>query len=172
MKKVTIYTDGACLRNPGPGGWGAILEYGASVLEIFGGEMATTNNRMEMQAAIEALSRLNERCEVDLYTDSEYLRNGITKWIWGWKRTGWKKAIKNKELWQQLDTVNARHKVSWHWVKGHAGHPKNERCDVLATAEAARIKKSHTSKELAAALDAFERLKTQEAAEAEAALLK
>ena len=155
MKKVTIHTDGACLGNPGPGGWAAILEYGGVAKEFAGGEIATTNNRMEIQAAIEALIRLKEPCEVELHTDSEYLRDGITKWIRAWKARGWKKKVKNKELCLRLDEEASRHSVSWHWVRGHSGHPKNERCDVLATGEANRLKNAHSPQQLADALNQF-----------------
>lgn len=133
---VTIYTDGACSGNPGPGGWGAILIWGGHRKEIYGGEANTTNNRMELMAAISALEALKKGMPVDLFTDSQYVRNGITAWIHGWKRNGWKtadkKPVKNAELWQRLDGALARHKVEWHWVKGHAGHPENERADELA----------------------------------------
>ncbi|MEL6374617.1 MAG: ribonuclease HI [Pseudomonadota bacterium] len=136
MSAVTIYTDGACSGNPGPGGWGAILISGKHRKELSGGEAGTTNNRMELSAAIEALNHLNRRCEVDLHTDSTYVRDGITKWIKGWQRNGWKtaakKPVKNAELWQALQAAVARHQVRWHWVKGHAGHPENERADELA----------------------------------------
>lgn len=134
--KVTIFTDGACSGNPGPGGWGAILIYDEHRREIFGGEADTTNNRMELQAAIEALSALKRHCTVDLYTDSNYMREGITSWIKRWKQNGWKtaqkKPVKNAELWQQLDSTQDGHTIRWHWVKGHAGHPENERADELA----------------------------------------
>jgi ribonuclease HI len=134
--KVVIHTDGACSGNPGPGGWGAILESGPHRKEIKGGEARTTNNRMELTAAIEALEALKAPSDVELYTDSNYLRGGITSWIVGWKRNGWrtadKKPVKNIELWQRLDQADARHNVSWHWVKGHAGHDENERADELA----------------------------------------
>jgi len=136
MPHVTIYTDGACSGNPGPGGWGAILTTGTHQKELKGGEAHTTNNRMELSAAIAALEALTKPCQVDLYTDSEYVRGGITGWIHGWKRNGWrtadKKPVKNVDLWQQLDAALARHQVQWHWVKGHAGHPMNERADQLA----------------------------------------
>ncbi|MEI8341893.1 MAG: ribonuclease HI [Verrucomicrobiota bacterium] len=155
MKRVTIYTDGACEGNPGPGGWAAVLEFGAASRELCGGSIATTNNRMEMQAALEALLCLKEGCEVDLYTDSEYLREGITKWIKAWKAKGWKKKVKNADLWKALDEATRRHSVTWHWVKGHAGNPGNERCDVLATTEAKKFKTTHSSGERAAALDEF-----------------
>ncbi|WP_319411166.1 ribonuclease HI [uncultured Cohaesibacter sp.] len=136
MSKVTIYTDGACSGNPGPGGWGALLTMGDHEKELCGGEGNTTNNRMELTAAIEALNALTRACEVDLYTDSQYVKGGITGWIYGWKKNGWKtsakKPVKNVELWQALDEALRRHKVEWHWVKGHAGHDGNERADELA----------------------------------------
>jgi len=134
--RVTIYTDGACSGNPGPGGWGAILKFGDRIKELSGGEPVTTNNRMELSAAIAALEALKKPCTVDLHTDSQYLRNGIMSWIHGWKRNGWRTAsrepVKNVELWQRLDQALAQHKIVWHWVKGHAGHPDNERADELA----------------------------------------
>ena len=133
---VVIYTDGACSGNPGPGGWGAILMYGRHRKEIMGGEASTTNNRMELLAAISALDALTRRSKVELHTDSNYVMQGITEWIHGWKRNGWrtadKKPVKNLELWQRLEEARRRHDVSWHWVKGHAGHPENERADELA----------------------------------------
>lgn len=133
---VTIYTDGACSGNPGPGGWGAILISGERERELWGGEGHTTNNRMEMMAAIQALEALTRPCKVELHTDSQYLRQGITEWISGWKARGWKTAakapVKNEDLWRRLDEARARHDVSWRWVKGHAGHPLNERADGLA----------------------------------------
>ena len=135
-KGVTIYTDGACSGNPGPGGWGAILIHGDHRKEMNGGEADTTNNRMELMAAIEALEALKGPCRVDLYTDSIYVRDGIRSWIDNWKRNGWKtaskKPVKNSDLWQRLDAARDRHDVRWHWVKGHAGHPENERADELA----------------------------------------
>jgi ribonuclease HI len=135
-QRVTIYTDGACSGNPGPGGWGAILTLGETRKEMFGGEEHTTNNRMELMAAIAALEALKRPCDVDLHTDSQYLRNGIMSWIHGWKRNGWrtadKKPVKNVDLWQRLDEALKPHDVKWHWVKGHAGHPMNERADELA----------------------------------------
>ena len=135
---VLIYTDGACSGNPGPGGWGAVLISGGHERELSGGEGATTNNRMELMAAIAALEALTKPCRVDLHTDSQYLRQGITEWILGWKARGWKtadkKPVKNEDLWRRLDTARARHEVKWHWVKGHAGHPLNERADGLARA--------------------------------------
>ena len=134
--RVEIFTDGACSGNPGPGGWGAVLRWNGVEKELNGGDRATTNNRMEMMAAIRALEALKRPARVDLYTDSVYLRDGITKWIHTWKAKGWrtaaKKPVKNMDLWQRLETVMARHDVTWHWVKGHAGHPENERADMLA----------------------------------------
>ena len=136
MKSVEIFTDGACSGNPGPGGWGAILRYNGADKELSGGEAMTTNNRMELRAAIEALSALKEPVAVDLYTDSNYVREGINGWLDGWKKNGWKtadkKPVKNMELWQALDEARRIHKVTWHWVKGHAGHVENERADELA----------------------------------------
>jgi len=136
LTDVTIYTDGACSGNPGPGGWGAILVHGKNRRELSGGEVETTNNRMELQAAIEALSALKRPCKVDLYTDSVYVRDGITKWIQSWQRNGWrtsaKKPVKNAERWQALQAALQPHDIDWHWVKGHAGHPENERADELA----------------------------------------
>jgi len=133
---VEIYTDGACSGNPGPGGWGALLLYGDLEKEITGGEMHTTNNRMEMMAAVEALSALRRPCKVKLHTDSRYLRDGITKWIHNWKKQGWrtadKKKVKNADLWQALDAASKHHDIEWVWVKGHAGHDGNERADALA----------------------------------------
>jgi len=135
-KQVTVYTDGACSGNPGPGGWGAILIYGTHRKELSGGEAQTTNNRMELMAAISALETLKQPCEVELWTDSNYVKDGISKWIAGWRRNGWKtaekKPVKNAELWQRLDAARDRHTVTWNWVKGHAGHPENERADELA----------------------------------------
>ncbi len=134
--RVVIHTDGACSGNPGPGGWGVLLEFGDPEKELCGGEANTTNNRMELRAAIEAMSALKRSCRVDLYTDSQYVRQGITQWIHKWKRNGWrtaaKKPVKNKDLWQRLDQALEGHEVDWHWVKGHAGHPENERADELA----------------------------------------
>ncbi len=136
MPKVTIYTDGACKGNPGPGGWGAILFYGDKKKEICGGEPATTNNRMELMGAISALELLNRPCKVELHTDSQYVMKGIQEWIRGWKARGWKTAdkspVKNDDLWKRLDAARDRHDVDWRWVKGHAGHPLNERADALA----------------------------------------
>ncbi len=136
LPKVVIHTDGACSGNPGPGGWGAILEAGSHRKEIKGGETETTNNRMEMTAAIEALEALKGPSDVDLFTDSSYLRGGITNWIKGWKKNGWRtaarKPVKNVELWQRLEQAEERHTVRWHWLKDHVGHDENERADELA----------------------------------------
>lgn len=136
MKQVTIYTDGACRGNPGPGGWGAVLQYGEHQRELYGGESDTTNNRMELTAALQALEALREPCEIDLTTDSEYVRKGITEWLPAWKRRNWKtadrKPVKNADLWQALEQAAARHRVRWHWVKGHSGHNGNEQADMLA----------------------------------------
>lgn len=136
MPSVVIYTDGACSGNPGPGGWGAILMSGEHRKELSGGEVQSTNNRMELMAAISALEALKRKSNVELHTDSNYVKNGITQWIHGWKRNGWrtadKKPVKNAELWQRLDEMRQRHNVDWHWVKGHAGHVENERADELA----------------------------------------
>jgi len=135
-ERVKIHTDGACSGNPGPGGWGAILEFRGVEKELCGGEPETTNNRMELTAAIEALGALKRTAAADLYTDSKYLRDGVTQWIHNWKRNGWKtaakKPVKNADLWRRLDELLAGHKVEWHWVKGHAGHDFNERADELA----------------------------------------
>lgn len=136
MTRVEIFTDGACRGNPGPGGWGVLLRYGGTERELYGGESVTTNNRMELTAAIKGLEALNRPCEVDLTTDSQYVRKGITEWIDGWKRRGWKtaarKPVLNQDLWQRLDQLAATHRVHWHWVRGHAGHAENERVDALA----------------------------------------
>ena len=139
-----IYTDGSCLGNPGPGGWGAILVYGDVEKELSGGEADTTNNRMELMAAIAALEALTRPVACTITSDSVYLKDGITRWIHGWKKNGWmtaaKKPVKNRDLWERLDKALERHDVNWAWVKGHAGHPMNERCDSLARNEAERIK--------------------------------
>ena len=136
LPHVVIHTDGACSGNPGPGGWGATLKFGEVEKELSGGEKNTTNNRMELMAAISALEALKRPAMVDLYTDSQYLRGGITGWIFGWKKNGWKtsdrKPVKNVDLWQRLDSAIGEHKVRWHWVRGHAGHDENERVDELA----------------------------------------
>jgi len=141
---VTIYTDGACSGNPGPGGWGVLLVYQGKEKELSGGEPETTNNRMELTAAIMALEALKRPCAVDLFTDSQYVRHGITQWMHGWKARGWKtadkKPVKNEDLWRRLDAARQRHDVTWHWVRGHAGHPENERVDALARAGMAPFK--------------------------------
>lgn len=136
MKKIELYTDGSCLGNPGPGGYGAVLIFNEHRRELSEGYAHTTNNRMEMLACIKGLQALNEPCSVDLTTDSQYVRQGITQWIHNWKKRGWKTAakapVKNVDLWKMLDAESVKHQVSWHWVKGHSGHPENERCDDLA----------------------------------------
>ena len=145
MKHVTIYTDGACKGNPGVGGWGALLKFGGHVRELCGGELETTNNRMELLASIEALKALKFACRVDLYTDSTYVRDGINQWMSNWKRNGWKtaakKPVKNQDLWQALDAAMQAHEVEWHWVKGHSGDPGNERADQLANKGIESLKK-------------------------------
>jgi ribonuclease HI len=137
VKKVQLITDGACSGNPGPGGWACVLRYNERVKELWGSEPHTTNNRMELMAAIEGLRALRERCEVEVVTDSQYLKNGITTWIHNWKRKGWmtaaKKPVVNQDLWQELDEQVERHDTTWTWTKGHADHPDNNRCDELAT---------------------------------------
>jgi ribonuclease HI len=136
LKHVEVFTDGACRGNPGPGGWGALLRFGEIEKSLFGGERLTTNNRMELLAAIEGLTAIKEPCAVTITTDSQYVRKGITEWLAGWKRNGWKTAsrqpVKNADLWQRLDEQNQRHQVEWHWVKGHSGHRENELADALA----------------------------------------
>jgi len=140
MKSIEIYTDGACLGNPGPGGWGALLRYKATERELSGGERLTTNNRMELMGAIAALEALSEPCEIVLHTDSQYVRQGITEWMRNWIKRGWKTAgggaVKNQDLWQRLQMACERHQIDWRWVKGHSGHPENERVDALASAAA------------------------------------
>ena len=137
MKKIQVITDGACSGNPGPGGWAAILRYNGQTRELWGSEPHTTNNRMELRAAIEALRTLKEDCEVEVVTDSEYVKNGITQWIHNWKRKGWmtaaKKPVINQDLWKDLDEQSSRHETTWSWTKGHADHADNNRCDELAT---------------------------------------
>ena len=146
MKEITIFTDGGCLGNPGPGGWAVILQYGSQKKELSGGEPDTTNNRMELRAAIAGLASLKEPCSVTVYTDSQYVRRGIIEWIHKWKARGWMRTarapVKNADLWRELDAEATRHQVKWTWLKGHAGHPENERCDELAAAEIARIRSS------------------------------
>ena len=152
MNSVTIHTDGACSGNPGPGGWGAVLQYGDKIKELKGGEALTTNNKMELTAAISALNALTRSCEVELHTDSNYVKDGLTKWIHGWKKNGWrtadKKPVKNVELWQALDAAVSRHKINWHWVKGHAGDEMNERADQLANEGMAPYKPKRAATEL------------------------
>ena len=144
MNKVEIFTDGACKGNPGPGGWGAILRYGTTEKEIYGASKNTTNNIMELTAVIESLKNLKKPCELIITTDSKYVKNGITEWIHNWKKNGWrtaaKKEVKNKELWIELDSLIQIHSVSWDWVKGHSGHPENERADLLANIAIEKLK--------------------------------
>jgi ribonuclease HI len=144
MKRIQLITDGACIGNPGPGGWACILRFNGTARELFGSEPATTNNRMELRAAIEGLRALREPCEIEVVTDSEYVKNGITTWIHGWKRNGWKTASKkpvvNQDLWTELDRLASQHKVQWTWTKGHADHDDNNRCDELATQAARGLK--------------------------------
>jgi ribonuclease HI len=144
MNKVEIFTDGACKGNPGPGGWGAILRYGTTEKEIYGASRNTTNNIMELTAVIESLKNLNKPCELIITTDSKYVKNGITEWIHNWKKNGWrtaaKKEVKNKELWIELDSLIQIHSITWDWVKGHSGHPENERADLLANVAIEELK--------------------------------
>lgn len=167
MKKIVIHTDGGCRGNPGPGGWAAVLEYGSRRKEVSGGVPATTNNRMELQAAIEAFRALKEPCEVEIHTDSSYLRDGISGWIHGWKRNGWmtkaKKPVKNADLWRELDAALRGHKIEWRWLKGHAGHAGNERCDQLANKEIDKIMKSHSAARLRECLEEFRASERDEA---------
>ncbi len=143
VKKVTLITDGSCLGNPGPGGWAAILRFNSQTKELSGGEPATTNNRMEMTAVIEGLTILKEPCEISIEIDSQYVKNGVTEWMSGWKRRGWKtaakKPVKNQDLWQKIDVALAQHTVNWKWVKGHADHDDNNRCDELARGSAEAV---------------------------------
>jgi ribonuclease HI len=159
VKKVTIHSDGACEGNPGPGGWAAVLQYGNHRRVVSGGCAATTNNRMEMQAAIEGLRLIKEPCEIDFYTDSQYLREGITLWVAGWKRRHWRtkerKPVKNQDFWMELDAQASRHKIAWHWLKGHAGHVENERCDQLAQMEIDKIRRAYHPDELKKQLATF-----------------
>ena len=144
MNKVEIFTDGACKGNPGPGGWGAILRYGTTEKEIYGASKNTTNNIMELTAVIESLKNLNKPCELIITTDSKYVKNGITEWIHNWKKNGWrtaaKKEVKNKELWIEIDSLIQIHSITWDWVKGHSGHPENERADLLANVAIEKLK--------------------------------
>jgi ribonuclease HI len=166
VKQVIIYCDGACQGNPGPGGWAAVLQHGEKRKEVCGAVLATTNNRMELQAAIEGLRALKEPCEVQMFTDSEYLRNGITSWIRGWKFKGWmtkqRKPVKNVDLWRELDGLASAHNVAWHWLKGHAGHVENERCDSLAVQQINLLRSKNKSAEFETALKDF-REKTERA---------
>lgn len=159
MKKVVIHSDGGCHGNPGPGGWAATLSYGPHNRELSGGEPATTNNRMELCGAIEALKALKEPCEVEFFTDSEYVKHGVTTWLATWKSNGWrtksKKPVKNEDLWRALDIAASRHKVQWNWLKAHSGHDKNERCDLLANEAISNIKKTFSSDQLKVALTQF-----------------
>ena len=159
MKCVTIHSDGACEGNPGPGGWAAVLEYQKQRKEVSGAVAATTNNRMELMAAIEALRALREGCKVEFYTDSEYVRAGITKGVPFWKRSNWrttgKTPVKNKDLWIELDRLGSQHEVHWNWLKGHAGHPENERCDLLARTAISELRGKHSREQLAASLREF-----------------
>ena len=159
MKAVEIFTDGGCAGNPGPGAWAAVLRHGQNKRELSGGVPATTNNRMELQAAIEALRSLKEPCAVELHTDSQYLREGITAWLPNWKRRRWKtlegKPVKNVDLWKSLDELVSQHQIKWRWVKGHAGVPDNERCDELAQAAITHLRKQYTPQQLAAAVEEF-----------------
>jgi ribonuclease HI len=172
MKSIVIHSDGACEGNPGPGGWACTLVYLNHTKEISGGESATTNNRMELKAAIEALRALKEPCSVEFFTDSEYLRNGITEWIMDWKMRGWrtreKKPVKNDDLWKELDALAAGHQISWQWLKGHAGHNQNERCDFLARQEIGNIRKKFSADQL---LKHMEEFKSRNGATSEAQTL-
>lgn len=160
MQEVEIHSDGACQGNPGPGGWAARLICGPHLREISGGAPATTNNRMELQAAIEGLAALTRPCQVHFHTDSTYLRDGVTKWIFGWKKNGWltkaKQPVKNADLWRQLEEVMRPHRIEWRWVKGHAGHSDNERCDALAVAEIAKLRQAHSPQHLKQLLAEFQ----------------
>lgn len=168
MNKVTIHSDGGCEGNPGPGGWAAVLESGTHRKEVSGGEAATTNNRMELHAAIGALTALKQPCEVDFYTDSTYVREGITKWVKSWKLRGWKTAskqpVKNEDLWRALDAATAGHRITWHWLKGHAGHAGNERCDQLAAEEIQKIRRQFTRAQLKEGVEAFQKTRGATAA--------
>lgn len=158
---VTIYTDGGCQGNPGPGGWGCVVIYRQQAWELSGSEPATTNNRMEMLAAIRGFRALNRPCQVQVFTDSDYLRQGITSWIEGWRRRGWRTKegdpVKNQDLWSELDSLARQHQVQWNWLKGHAGHRWNERCDALATSAIERLRREMSRDELASALERFRR---------------
>jgi ribonuclease HI len=176
LKRVTINTDGACKGNPGPGGWAAILRHRSHVKELAGGEAATTNNRMELQAAIAALRALKEPCAVELFTDSEYLRDGIEQWLTRWKVNGWRtvdrKPVRNTDLWRSLDALCLEHQVRWHWLKGHAGHGDNERCDRLARAEISKLRKRFGPGQLADALQQFKQERSSDRKQARLASQK
>lgn len=169
MKTVIVHSDGACEGNPGPGGWAAVLEYGTQKKEISGAEPATTNNRMELQGAIQALRALKEGCKVQFYTDSEYVKAGITRGVPFWKRNNWrttgKKPVKNKDLWLELDSLAASHNVEWIWVKGHSGHLQNERCDLLARQEIEKLRRKFSRAELSKMLTAFKAANDEAAAD-------
>ena len=171
MKQITIHTDGGCEGNPGPGGWAAVLRCGDAVSEVSGGTPATTNNRMELQAAIGALTALKEPHAIQFFTDSEYVRNGIVAWLHSWKARGWRtadqKPVRNEDLWRQLDMLASTHIIQWHWLKGHAGHADNERCDRLAAEEMEKIRKQFTRAQLAALRDEFQRARTPKATQSE-----
>ncbi len=160
LKKVVIHSDGGCEGNPGPGGWAAVLRYGEHVREICGGVPATTNNRMELQAAIEALQSLKHPCVIEFFTDSAYVKNGISTWLRGWKARGWvtstKQPVKNEDLWRALDAAAAAHQIVWKWLKGHAGHPDNERCDQLATKAIRQVKQQFNARQLADCMRLFQ----------------
>jgi ribonuclease HI len=160
LKKLIVHTDGGCSGNPGPGGWAALLKYGDHTKELSGGEPVTTNNRMELQAAIGALTALTEPCDIEIFTDSSYLKGGMTAWLRSWKARGWrtldKKPVKNEDLWRELDRLTGPHRLTWRWVKGHAGHAENERCDQLATEEIAKIRARFTREQIAALRADFE----------------
>lgn len=160
MKQVTIHCDGACQGNPGPGGWAAVLQYGEKRKEICGAVLATTNNRMELQAAMEAFRALKEPCQIEIFTDSVYLRKGMMSWVRGWKMNGWrttdKKPVKNAELWKELDELSSKHNVTWRWLKGHAGHVENERCDTLAVEQITFLRSSCKPGDLKEALRQFQ----------------
>jgi ribonuclease HI len=168
VKRVTIHCDGACEGNPGPGGWAAVLEYGQQRKEISGAEPATTNNRMELTAAIGGLRALRERCEVQFFTDSEYVQAGITKGVPYWKRNNWRTAgkspVKNKDLWIELDRLASTQAIVWNWLKGHAGHTENERCDLLARTAIAELRKKYSREQLSAALEEFKAKRASEEA--------
>ncbi len=161
LPRVVAHTDGGAAPNPGPGAWAAVLQYGGHAWEISGAVPATTNNRMEIQAAIQALRALNRPCAVELHTDSDYLRQGITSWIHGWKRNGWrtstKEPVKNRDLWVELDELSSKHQIDWRWLKGHAGHRWNERCDELAGAAMARQRREMSGTQLREAMETFKR---------------